>query len=118
MVISIQYEEPNTNEYQNVTLGDKVWDSGDFVKDWFNMTKYMAHLPEEKWEPTMCSSSVDHFIMDGAPYDSAGLREVDGVWVLDYDIEGVEFFVPKGKRWTWEELKNYCKDEKLLQNNT
>lgn len=113
MVISIQYEEPNTNEYKNVKVGDKIFDSGDFVKDWYDMKKYIIHLPDDQWEPIMCSSSVDHFIMDGAPYDTANLVEVDGVWDLSYESDGVEFFVPEGKRWSWNELRKYCNDEKL-----
>lgn len=115
MVISIKYNEPNVNEYKGVQIGDKDFNSGDFVKDWYDMRKYLIHLTDDEWEPIMCSSSVDHFFMDGAEFDSAYLKEINDVWDLSYEHDDscVEFFVPKGEKWTWKELRKYCKDEKL-----
>jgi hypothetical protein len=68
------------------------------------------------------SSSCDHFIMDGAKFDSAYLHIVDDKAILKYldrtdpkwylsDIceEGIEYFVPEGTTPTWEELKEMCK---------
>jgi len=68
------------------------------------------------------SSIVNHFIMDGAPYDSAYLHTVNGKgvlkyidrtnpkWYLDIDgiADGIEFFVHEGTTPTWEELKTLC----------
>ena len=71
--------------------------------------------------PVTGSSSVDHFFMDGAPYESAYLHMVDDnavlkyvdtsdpMWVLDDSLNGIEFFVPQGTKPTFEELKELCK---------
>jgi hypothetical protein len=57
------------------------------------------------------SSTVDQFIMDDAPFDSAWLKMIDGKPTLIYDYEEgrIEFFVPQGTQPTWEELKEMCK---------
>ena len=68
-----------------------------------------AYLEMMDVDPYLCnSSSVDHFIMDGAPYDSAYLMFKEGKPYLsyDYDENGWEMFVPTGTEPTWEELKN------------
>jgi len=51
--------------------------------------------------------------MDGAPFDSRYLKMKDEIPYLtkDWDDGGIEFFIPEGTDWTWEELKNYCKNE-------
>lgn len=115
MVISIDYNEPNADEYKSVGLslmsGVKTeFNTGDFVKDWFNCNKHIALLDME--EPIAHSSSVDHFFMDGAPYRSAYLHIYSGDPVLEYEYSEDnlgELFVPEGELWTWEDLKNYCK---------
>jgi hypothetical protein len=113
--ISISYSEPETSSYRSVNVslisGEKlVFDSGDFMKDWYFALKYLVNL--ENWEPISYSSSVDHFIMDGAPYDSAYFRvEVgSGVGVLDFkeSKEGIEIFVKSGWVPSWEEFRSYC----------
>ncbi len=79
-------------------------------------------------QPISHSSSVDHFIMDGAPFDSAYLHIVDGKGVLKYVDEtdpgylytqqdvyekGIEFFVKEGTQPTWEELKEMYGNKKV-----
>jgi len=115
--------------YQSVYLKtheDKfVFDSGDFIKDWFlAMKKFHTELDTEKADPFLShSSSVNHFIMDGAPYSSAYLHMLGEEPVLKYvdktqehwvfsqaDIYegGDEFFVEDGTTPTWQELKSRC----------
>ena len=114
--------------YKGVTLSiageEYEFNSGDFVKDWAFAKKKFASL---KSEPHFShSSSVNHFIMDGAQYDSAYAHIINAEVVLKYvdtsdpnylstqrEIyeDGWEFFVPKGSKFTWEDLKKYCYDE-------
>lgn len=105
-----------TNEKEN-------FQSGNFVKDWYDMRKFMIENLFNSESHFSHSSSVDHFIMDGAPYDSAYLHMINDKPVLKYldmsdpnwvsnqaDIfeNGIEFFVPEGTQPTWEELKEMC----------
>lgn len=91
-----------------------IFDTGDFVKDWFNAKKKFLDVLEEEVHLS-ASSSVDHFIMDGAPYDSAYLvfKDENDTGELSYNSEdydkGWEMFVHKGTTPTWVELKQYCK---------
>ena len=119
-IISVNYDEPNaTDTYKSVTfstrLGEHEFNSGDFVKDWWVMMKLILTTSFD--EPISNSSSVNHFIMDGAPFDSAWLHFVNDEPVLKYITkennflsisEGIEFFVEKGTRPTWKELKEIC----------
>lgn len=114
-VRDIKYEEGTDTgyEYVEISYGDnevKKFDSGDFVKDWFACMKFITFSDIN--EPIMNSSSVDHFIMDGAPYDSAYLVPQAGGSYLSYEYieDGLEFFIPKGTKPTWEELKTKCDD--------
>lgn len=84
------------------------FESGNFVKDWFEAKKKYIDFAEDELFLSH-SSSVNHFIMDGANFDSAWL-----IWdndttnprlVYEFDENGWEMFVPKGTKPTWEELK-------------
>lgn len=101
----------------------RTFDSGDVVKDWFNAIKFVLENISDG-EPISHSSSVDHFISDGAnKVDSAYLHtnkvktgellylsENTADWINDSHIwGGIELFVPEGEQWTWEQLKEYCK---------
>lgn len=123
-VVSIDYEEPNQNEYISVKVSsrkdDKTvkFDSGNFVKDWWDAMKYL--IIDLEWEyPTSFSSSVDNFITDGDKYDSMYLVEKDEVNELqsEYDEDGIEFFVPNGTQLTWKELTEYIKTINQELNN-
>lgn len=136
-VIGINYSGGNTYDdndeliesepmYKNVYLhtdnGKFLFNTGNFVKDWFDAKK--KYLQEfSKREFLSGSSSCDHFFMDGAKFDSAYLHVVDDVPVLKYldktdphwfrtqeDIfNGLEMFVPSDTQPTWDELKEMCK---------
>ena len=121
-IVRIQYNE-GTNKptlgYTHVELNHDgvrtIFDSGDFVQDWFDMNKFIML---NQLQFVSFSSSVDHFIMDGGSelYDSIYLRYNEKLqeWYLDskYDHknEGYEFFVNKGQTPTWEELKDMYND--------
>ena len=113
---TINYEEGNQDSYESVEIHDfndniKIFDGGDFVKDWWDLMKYLiTELTDEPFHT--CSSSVDHFHMDGDNYDSMYLnfREDESPYLSpDYREEAYEFFVPKGTNFTWEQLTEYCK---------
>lgn len=117
----------NNMVYKSVTLSlnnDKfIYDSGNFVKDWFEAKKkFIDEMDNELHLST--SSTVNHFQSDGGNFDSGYLHVVDGKPVLKYldttelnyfitqkEIyeNGWEYFVPNGTQPTWEELKEICK---------
>jgi len=120
-VSGINYEEGSEKKdlgYESVYVYtndyEKVFGTGDFVKDWFNHSKFIAMELDGKEFHFSNSSTVDHFIMDGAKFDSAYLKIIDEKPVLeyeyDYDSPGQEFFVKEGETPTWEELKKYCEN--------
>lgn len=123
-VRGINYDEGNEKDlgYESVTIhlrnDDKhIWNTGDFVRDWYYSTKFVL-LGGLNGEIGGHSSSVDHFIMDGAPYDSAYLRfDDDGNGYLtnqyDYEDDNIEFFIPEGTTPTWDELREMCGDPKM-----
>jgi len=118
-VVSIEYNDGNKKDlgYRSVDISyngsktKKSFNSGDFVKDWYDCTKLVVTKIHGK-EYISNSSSVDHFIMDGAKFDSAYLKEVKGKAELVYDDnadgQGIEFFVVEGTKPTWEELQKLC----------
>lgn len=128
-VIGIDYSEGGKplnykGVYLHTSSGKLKFESGDFVKDWFQAKmKYAKELQDQ--DPFLSASSTcDHFIMDGANYDSAYLHIEDGKGILKYvdrsdpnylftqsDIyeNGWEMFVNPGTQPTWEELKEMCK---------
>lgn len=116
-IISLNYDEGHEDlnyksivvNYSNLTK-TKIFDSGDFIIDWFNAVRFLILTLADDTERIMHSSSVDHFIMDGGCdlYDSAYLCYVNNEFELYYDNtkNGIEFFVPKGTKPTWNEFKN------------
>lgn len=122
-VINIEYNDGNKKDlgYKYVELdynglkSKKVFNSGNFVKDWYDCLKFVITKLQSK-ESVGHSSSVNHFFMDGAKYDSAYLVMNGDKASLSYDAkkhgENIEFFVQEGTTPTWEELKKICGDEK------
>ena len=128
--ISIEYNEGNKGNlaYKHVSISydneKKEFSSGNFVVDWFNAKKFFVNDLSDKVSYMCHSSSVDHFIMDGAPYDSAYLNFVDGKpvlkyldrtdenWFLDREniTKGMEIFVSENTKPTWEEIKEMVKE--------
>jgi hypothetical protein len=122
-------ETPGGLKYKSVYLyhqdDEKVFDSGNFIKDWFDAKRFFSQELMDTEPHLSASSSCDHFHMDGADFDSAYLHVVDGKPVLKYvntedpnwfmtqrDVyeNGWEFFVKEGTQPTWEELKEICKN--------
>ena len=128
-VIGINYEDGDGSTYESVRIHyagnkEKLFNTGNFVKDWYDMRKFMIQELMDSEQYFCHSSDVDHFCMDGAPYDSAYLHTTDeGEPILKYIdhndpdylfsqakiYEGLEFFVPEGTQPTFEELKEMCK---------
>ena len=131
--IEIDPSDPKYLKYESVYVhyqgGEKVFDSGNFIKDWFNAKKFFQLELMDKEPYLSGSSTCDHFQMDGAKFDSGYLHFIEDKPVLRYctyqddsrdkmdilienrDIyeNGWEFFVPEGTQPTWEELKEMCK---------
>jgi len=120
-VVYLETVEDPQDSYEAIELsfGDNKkerFDSRDFVKDWYEMMKYISQSGINEKESISFSSSVDHFIMDGDKYDSAYLYIIENKPILQYSdekIEGLEFFVHKGTKPTWDELKEYSKNKKV-----
>lgn len=127
-LIKVDPSDPNYLKYESVYIhyqgGEKLFECGNFVKDWFNAKKFYQMELMDKEPYLNGSSSCDHFHMDGANFDSAYLHIVDDKPVLKYVDEtdsnyrrtqrdiyenGWEFFVEQGTRPTWNELVEYCK---------
>lgn len=121
-VISIQYKEFSKAKnlfYKSVSISydglqkKKTFKSKNFVKDWYDCIKFcLLNIGNDEF---FChSSSVNHFIMDGAPYDSAYLKvgAEHPELIYSYDEDAIELFVPKGTTPTWEELKKMCETKK------
>lgn len=119
---TINYDEcgdSNNLNYQSVEVhygeNKKIFNSGNFVKDWFDSIKFkIFELSSDDRFPSMYSSTIDHFIMDGAPYDSAYLvgdeqENYELCYGSGWHNMGVEFFVHEGIKPTWKELKELCK---------
>lgn len=137
-VISINYKEAGKQKnlgYKSVCLsykeGKKIFNSGDFVKDWFDCKGFAVNEGIINKEPIMHSSSVDHFLMDGAKFESAYLHLENDEPVLKYidrsdpnwyitqrhiDEDGWEFFVDEGTKPTWNELRVRCGMEQKQKN--
>lgn len=118
-------ETPGGLVYESVYLrykdGERVFNSGDFIKDWYDAHKYyIENLAETEYLTS--SSTCDHFFMDGAKCDPAYLHldgtpklkyidYSDDMWVVNQQEvyeSGLEFFVTEGTKPTWAELKAMC----------
>ncbi len=122
-VVNIDYNDGNKKDlgYRSIDVSynnlksKKVFDSGNFVKDWYDCIKFCI-TKIQNIEPIMHSSSVNHFFMDGAKYDSAYLVVTKEKTSLSYDSEmhgeNIELFVEENTTPTWEELRKICGDEK------
>lgn len=124
-VVSINYQEGNPENYKSVEVSYNhvteraFFASGNFIVDWYNMNKWLANEIDGELRNEHAfsnSSSVDHFVMDGAPVESRYLKiDEDGNPYLtkeyDWHDTGTEIFIPAGQDWTWEQLKQYIEDE-------
>jgi len=115
---SIKYTgEHQTLKYESLELSSSIneekrlFNSGDVIKDWFDMMKHLILNMND--EPYLThSSTVDHFFMDGGDElaDSAYLFDGELKYPKDiFDVvidDGIEILVPKNTKPTWEELKS------------
>lgn len=127
--IDIDPSDANYLKYESVYLhykdGEKTFNSGNFIKDWFDAKRFYDENISVEDPYLSDSSSCNHFFMDGAKFDSAYLHFMDDKPVLKYidttdeyyfqtqrEIyeNGWEFFVIEGTKPTWEELKEMCKN--------
>lgn len=125
--IQIDPSDPRYLKYESVYVhyqgGEKLFNSGSFIKDWFDAKGFYARGLMDKEPYLSASSTCDHFHMDGANFDSAYLHIINDKPILKYvdysdpnypftqrDIyeNGWEFFVEPGTKPTWEELKEIC----------
>ena len=117
--ISIDYDDENQSSYKGVIVTynaniKKVFNTGDFVKDWYNLNKFLEiELPNTRFT---ILSSVDHFLMDSDSFESSYLKFDDNelpylTKVFDFKNQGVELFIKKGTNPTWKDLKKYCNND-------
>lgn len=124
-VYGINYNEggkPNL-DYESIYLRESnpekketLFNSGDFVKDWYDLIKYVVVNNTHDNEHVMGSSTADHFFMDGADelYDEAYLHDDGNGHDLHYDYKPncLRLYVHKGTKPTWNELKELCGEPK------
>lgn len=121
-VYGINYDEGNEKDlgYESVDISyggnqEKIFNSGNFVKDWFDLVKFIIMELSETEPHFVGSSSVDHFFMDGADelYDEAFLvtdeNNVSELCYGNFEDLGIKLHVLKGTQPTWNELKEMCK---------
>jgi hypothetical protein len=71
-IIRVDYDEPDPNTYRGVTIGHTLWNSGDPTIDFICAVKLAWLFREDGADFVMCSSSVNHFVMDGGELDDSG----------------------------------------------
>ena len=125
--ISIKYHKSADDIiYDGISIrtlgGIKEYATGDLVKDWIVAHRDYYENIKKNDSGLSYSSSVDHFIMDGAKYDSAYLHydessDSNELRYLDESVpdylhsqqhiyrNGIEIFVDEGTTPTWVELK-------------
>lgn len=112
-VISVTYNEPDSLSYISVELlfekNKKVFNSGLFPKDWLDAVIYLFNKDIEEY--IVYSSSVDHFFMDGAKFDSAYLYFNEKTKKYEFSYvkipNSIEFFVVENTKPTWDEFKKF-----------
>jgi len=124
--ISINYQEGNIDTYESVEVtynfnkDNRVFDSGDFVKDWYDATKFRVLIDGHEVLKFVKSSTVANFISDGAPFDKVVLMYVNTLnGKFEYLSSGIHigrptFFIRKDTTPTWKELRELCGDVEEL----
>lgn len=118
-LVSVRYTEQGKFLcYEGLTLHindqTKEFSYGSIIQDWMMMLNYLA-MSEHGLSMLYTSSTLDHFFFDGGGEccDVAYLYINDGEDAeLKYQTSaefffdgGIEIFVPKGKKYTWKEMK-------------
>ena len=121
-VISINYNDGTGEGYDGVEIytDDSVkipFNTGDFVKDWYDCMRYILTGQLTVSFALIFSSSVHHFISDtDDKYKSVYLSPTDEkkeIWEItdNYSEDGFEFFVESDWNGTWKELKEKYDDK-------
>ena len=120
-VYGINYNGGDKNDlsYKSVRIlygenEEKLFNSGNFIKDWFDLVKFIINELSETESHFVGSSDVDQFFLDGGDklYDKAYLNTTNSASELKYklvDWDSIKFYVNAGTQPTWEELKEICK---------
>jgi len=126
--ISINYQRGDIDSYESVKVtynfnkNSKAFYSGDFIKDWYDATKFKISLDKHDFQFEN-SPTVEQFISDGAPFEMVHLNFVhtlNGVFEYlslhprDTWPKGSAFFIREGTTPTWGELREICDDEPEL----
>jgi len=118
-IIAIKYDEITQESYKGIKISygehmefNKLFNSGDFVKDWYFLNKFIIDNLLENEYHISYSSSVDHFLSCGNKYESVHLVHIKGnkwEFVKMKDLKpsqgGLEFFIENGSDITWEKMK-------------
>lgn len=121
--VQIIYDEDDINSYEGIKVSslngyefeEKIFDDGDFVKDWYYLVKFSIF--DDNKNLFMFSSNYDHFLHDGGAKnfkvkyldldgDSPSLVEEEEY--KDDIFEAWYFYLPEDM--TWDELRKYCGD--------
>lgn len=124
--LTINYDDGDANSYRNIELTfedntEKIFNTGDFVQDWYDYKKYIIFSDIE--ERIGYSSSVDHFIMDSKKYKSKYLHKMSTdengkeVWDLldDWNEGRTEFFLKVDENLNWKQLKSRCERKNKIK---
>ena len=99
----------------------KIFDSGDFIKDWYDSIKFL--LVDMGLTGRIYLSELLSDFIEKSPYDKAYLivDKKTGESKLVYNkIENddiLDFFVPAGEKPTWNQLREYCGEEDIEEEN-
>lgn len=89
----------------------KTYDSGNFVKDWYNALEYaIKHMKKYN---IVFSKGIDDYVHLSNKYKKVYLKKYNNHWTLFNNInDGYVFYVLKDSNLSWEDLKQLCIDEK------
>jgi hypothetical protein len=106
-------DEGAVNITYNFNKDSKLFDSGDFVKNWYDCNKFKMHLDKREFD-FKDDLSIEEYALKHSLVETR-LAQAEGGWVLDYDNKktwrSVLYYVAEGTNPTWEELRKICEDE-------
>jgi len=105
-------DEGAVNITYNFNKDSKLFDSENFVKNWYDCTKFKMHLDKREFD-FKDDESVNEYIKKHSLVETR-LKKTDDGWCLDYENENtwrsVVYYVAEGTNPTWEELRSLCDD--------
>lgn len=120
--VRINYDK-DTLDYKSVVITYdfnkkvKSFDSGDFVRDWYDATKFRMVLDKVEFDFKELPS-VNNFDFLTNKFDRAYLKRSKNEFYLKYDVKeydhfSVKYYVKAGTTPTWDELRKICGDKKI-----